>query len=248
MTIDSEVPIETSDGVMSTFITHPEGDGPWPTVLFLMDAPGKREELHDMARRWAGHDYFVMLPHLYYRSTDGFELDFDSDESRKVMTELMMGLSNRMIERDAAAAFAWADEQPLADADNVGCLGYCMSGPFAVWVAASFPDRVKAGASLYGVRLVVEPDTRNDSPHNRLGDIAGELYVATAERDSYAPPEMVDALEAAMAASGVRGSLERYPDTDHGFAFPDRAVYKADAAEHHWEVLVDLFGRNLSAG
>lgn len=248
MTVDAEVPIQTPDGVMSTFVTHPDGDGPWPVVLFLMDAPGKREELHIMARRWADHGYYVMLPHLYYRSLDGFELDFESPESRDEMFALMMALSNRMIESDAGAAFAYADGQAQADATQVGCLGYCMSGPFAVWVGAAFPDRVRAAASLYGVRLVVDPDTKNDSPHNRLDDIAGELYIACAERDSYAPPEMVDALEAAIAASSVRGSLERYPDTDHGFAFPDRAVYKAEAAEHHWDVLVDLFARNLSAG
>ena len=36
---------------MNTFITYPEEGGPYPVILFLMDAPGKREELHDMARR-----------------------------------------------------------------------------------------------------------------------------------------------------------------------------------------------------
>lgn len=248
MTVDAEIVIETGEGSMGTFVTHPEGEGAWPVVLFLMDAPGMREELRDMARRWASHGYYVMLPHLYYRSVDGFELDFNSSDSLTQMTELMFSLNNRMVEKDAAAAFAYADQQPQADATQVGCLGYCMSGPFAVWIGAAFPDRVKAAASLYGVRLVVEPDTHDDSPHNRLDDIAGELYIACAERDKYAPPEMVDALEAAIADSPVRGSLERYPDTDHGFAFPDRAVYKEQAAEHHWDVLVDLFGRNLSAG
>ena len=32
-----------------------------------MDAPGKREELHDMARRLAAVGYLVVLPNLYYR-------------------------------------------------------------------------------------------------------------------------------------------------------------------------------------
>ncbi len=249
MTRDDEIVIETDDGAMGTFVCRPDGDGPFPTVLFLMDAPGKREELHDMARRWAEAGYYVLLPHLYYRSTDAFELDFASKESLERMTELMFSLSNRMIERDAGAALAFAATQSEADASRVGCLGYCMSGPFAIWVAASFPDQIKAAASLYGVRLVVDPDhdKHDDSPHNRLGDITGELYVACAERDVYAPPEMVDAFEAAMGAAGVRGQLERYADTDHGFAFPGRDVYRSDAAEHHWNQLFDVFNRNLKA-
>ena len=49
--IDRELDIQTLDGTMNTFVTHPEEDGPHPVIFFLMDAPGKREELHDMAHR-----------------------------------------------------------------------------------------------------------------------------------------------------------------------------------------------------
>ena len=59
-----EVDIQTADGLMNTFITRPEDDRVYPMVLFLMDAPGKREELHDMARRIATVGYYVMLPNL----------------------------------------------------------------------------------------------------------------------------------------------------------------------------------------
>ena len=45
--------LATADGTMNTFVVHPEQDGPFPVVFFYMDAPGKREELHDMARRIA---------------------------------------------------------------------------------------------------------------------------------------------------------------------------------------------------
>ena len=47
--IDRELDIRTHDGAMNTFITHAEEGGPHPVVLLLMDAPGKREELHKMA-------------------------------------------------------------------------------------------------------------------------------------------------------------------------------------------------------
>ena len=47
--LEEHLTIETDEGEMSTFIVRPESDGSFPVVLFLMDAPGKREELHDMA-------------------------------------------------------------------------------------------------------------------------------------------------------------------------------------------------------
>ena len=45
--------IETADGQMETFLCWPERNGPHPAVLMLMDAPGIRNELYDMARRLA---------------------------------------------------------------------------------------------------------------------------------------------------------------------------------------------------
>ena len=66
--IERDVDIQTDNGLMATFITHPQSGGPFPVVLFLMDAPGKREELHDMARRISATGYYVMLSNLYYLS------------------------------------------------------------------------------------------------------------------------------------------------------------------------------------
>ena len=49
--IDQQVEIATKDGHTTTFITHPERGGPFPVIIFYMDAPAIREELRDMARR-----------------------------------------------------------------------------------------------------------------------------------------------------------------------------------------------------
>jgi len=65
--IEREVDVTTSDGVMKTFIYHPEHDGPHPVVLYLMDAPSIRPVLKDMANRLASAGYYVMLPYLFYR-------------------------------------------------------------------------------------------------------------------------------------------------------------------------------------
>ena len=72
--IEHHLDIPTADGAMNSFVVHPEEGGPFPVVLFYMDAPGKREELHDMARRLAAVGYCVLLPNLYYRRTRDFYL------------------------------------------------------------------------------------------------------------------------------------------------------------------------------
>src|ERR1700681_1565858 len=60
--------IPTKDGAIETCVCHPERGGPYPPVLLLMDAPGIREELLDMARRLGTVGYYVLLPNLYYRA------------------------------------------------------------------------------------------------------------------------------------------------------------------------------------
>lgn len=240
--IERFIDVETGEGEMNIFVVHPEEHGPHPLVLFLMDAPGMREEIRDMSRRLATAGYFVMAPHLYYRDVSGFNVFETGDRDR--MYELMNALSNEMVVEDAKASIAVADGDPAADTSRVGVVGYCMSGPFAVYLAGRLPDRITAAASLHGVRLVTD---RDDSPHLQLGNATAEVYVGAAETDDHAPPEMIDAFEAALQDSGCAGRVEWYPGTEHGFTFRERGpLYHKAASERHWERLHDLFSRNLT--
>ena len=177
--IEHHLDLQTADGAMNTFITHPEEDGPHPVVFFYMDAPGKREELHDMARRIATTGYYVVLPNLYYRSSRDFVLDRNDPGSRDVMFGLMNGLSDLMVAADTGVMFAHVDADPAADATRVGCVGYCMSGPFSFAMAGMFAERIAAAASMYGVRLFGEK-----SPAHLAASVKGELYFACAEFDA----------------------------------------------------------------
>jgi len=238
--IDRELDIATADGSMNTFITHPEEDGPHPVIVFLMDAPGKREELHDMARRLGTSGYYVMLPNLYYRRAREFVMGPDS---RSEMFGHMNSLTNAMVCEDVRACLNFADKDAAAGDGPVGTVGYCMSGPFTFAAAAAFPERIGAAASLHGVRLCTEA---LDSPHRQADRIKGELYFGCAETDEWAPQEMVEALDEHLGSIGSNYRIEWFPDTAHGFVFPDRqGVYHKAAAERHWERLLGLFSRNL---
>ena len=241
--IEHELDIPTADGRMNTFTTCPEEGGPFPVVIFYMDAPGKREELHDMARRIATTGYFVILPNLYYRKARDFKMVRD-EEGFKRMFAMMEHLSINLVMRDTQAMLDFLDRRPEAKAGKVGAVGYCMSGPFAFAAAAHFPDRMQCAASVYGVRLATDAP---DSPHLLAGKVRGELYFACAETDKYAPKEMIDKLEAHLGKTpGLRSRVEWYKGTEHGFAFPLReGIFHKPSAERHWERLFALFKRNL---
>jgi carboxymethylenebutenolidase len=243
--IEQTIDISTKDGATTTFIVHPDRGGPHPLIIFYMDAPAIREELRDMARRLASAGYYVMLPNLYYRAgvLELGPLSPDpSDPGRARMFELMNGLSIAMVMEDTDALVEFAKGQAAASTKKIGCVGYCMSGQFAINAAARHADMVAAAASIYGTFLVTD---KSDSPHLAARKAKGELYFACAEIDRWAPLETVQALDQSLAADKINAEVELYPKVEHGFAFPQRAAYDKTSAERHWQRLNALFARNL---
>ena len=240
------VDVPTKDGGAETFICHPERGGPYPLVLFLMDAPGIREELYDMARRLGTCGFYVMLPNLYYRAGRDTKYGPDVLQHGSAEHTRMRAVRTKMtippMMDDLAALMAFADGQRAAKKGAAGVHGYCMSGPYALAAAARFPYRIAAAASFYGTWLVSDAV---ESPHLTLAKARGELYVSCAEHDDLAPPEMVKELKALFDKSGNAGELEVQMGVHHGFAFPQRWCYDKPAAERHWERLISLYRRRL---
>jgi len=244
--IEQTLDIATKDGAMETFICRPERGGPFPAVLFLMDAPGIREELRDMARRLGTVGYYVLLPNLYYRAGRDTIYGPDVLEEGSAERERMRAVRTRMtippVMDDVEAMLGFVDSQDAAKKGPVGVHGYCMSGPYALAAAARYPGRVAGAASFYGTWLVSDAV---ESPHRSLGKVKGELYIACAEHDDLAPLPMVAELRGLFERAGSPGELELYAGVHHGFAFPQRWCYDKPAAERHWERLIALYRRHL---
>lgn len=246
--LERVVDIPTRDGQMNSWIFHPDRAGPHPTVILYMDSVGIREELCDMARRIASVGYYVLMPNLYYRMVRSVDLDADRlgdpayADKAELMWKLNRSLSNTMIEQDTDAMLAFLGGEAASRSDRVGIVGYCLSGRFVFRCAGAFPDRIAASASIYGARLMTELP---DSAHLLADRIRGEMYFACAEHDHYVTREALDTIQAGIDAGKFNGRIEYYPESQHGFAFPDRRVYHKASAERHWERLFDLFDRTL---
>ena len=242
--IEHHLDIATADGAMNSFVVHPEEGGPFPVVFFFMDGPGKRVELHDMARRLASVGYFVVLPNLYYRSSRDFYLKERTEPAMAQMFALLATLDAATTAIDTRALVDFVDARPEADGRRIGAVGYCMSGPIVMWAAAAFPDRLRCIASIHGGNMATD---QPDSPHRIAAKVRCESYFACAEIDKWAPPADILKLQSALEAAGTPHRIEWYPGVEHGFVFPLRAgAYDRPAAERHWERLFSLFARRLA--
>ncbi len=241
--IEEHIDIPTADGAMNSFVVHPNEGGPHPVVLFYMDAPGKREELHDMARRLASAGYFVVLPNLYYRRTRDFWLQERTEAAMAVMFTHMHSLDRRTNRVDTQALLEYLDGHAAADAQRLGAVGYCMGGPFVVWSGVDFAPRLRCIASIHGANMATDSP---DSPHRVAGQLKCDSYFACAEIDKWAPPADIEKLQQSLQGGRVPHRIEWYPKVEHGFVFPLRAgIYERAAAERHWERLFALFDRTL---
>ena len=243
--IEQTLDIATKDGAMETFSVRPDRAA-HPPVLFLMDAPGVREELCDMARRLASVGYAVLLPNLYYRAGRdtkyGPQVLVHGSPEHQRMRAVRTKMTIPPVKDDIAAMIGYLDAAEGVRAGPIGVHGYCMSGPYALAAAARYPARIAAAASYYGTWLVSDAV---ESPHLTLGKGKAELYIACSEIDELAPLAMVEELGALFTKAGSPGELEIYPGVHHGFAFPQRKVYDKPAAERHWERLIALYRRRL---
>ncbi|PRY39612.1 dienelactone hydrolase family protein [Umezawaea tangerina] len=245
------VGVRTPDGVADAYFARPDGDGPFPGVLFYMDALGLRPRLFEMVERIAGHGYAVLAPNLFYRSGSGRMADpagLGDPERRDGiigrLVELIKALDTAAITRDTLAYLDFLDARDGMALGPDAIVGYCMGGNNAFKAITAFPDRIAALAGFHGGGLATgEPD----SPHLGVGRITGEVYFAHADQDHGMPREQIDRLEEALAAAGVRFRSEVYRGAPHGFTMTDTVSYHAEAEQRHWRNLLGLLDSTVGS-
>jgi carboxymethylenebutenolidase len=243
----TEIGIPTPDGVARAYSFHPDGAGPWPAVIFFMDAPAIRPALFQMCERLAGHGYFVLLPDMFWRVGPYEPIDlraaFKDEEARRTIFAKFMGSTDpERAVRDIGACLDWLAVQPAVKGDKYGCTGYCMGAALSLRAAGNFPDRIVASAGFHGGRLATDAP---DSPHRLAPRIKAKIYVGGADEDAGFPPEQADRLRAALTEAGVENTVEIYAGARHGYAPPDMPVYDEAASERHWREMLSLFDEIL---
>jgi carboxymethylenebutenolidase len=247
-----DVEIKTPDGTAEGAFFYQKGKSN-PGVLLWADAFGLRPWTRQMGARLAASGYSVLVPNPFYRTGKGLiypdvhSLSFAKEEDRKVIFGHMGALNAPgNPEKDAVAYIDWLDAQKEVDKKKkIGTQGYCMGGPLITKTAAIRPDRVGAAASFHGGGLVTD---KPESPHLLIAKIKAQLYYGVAANDDKQQPDAKDKLKEAIAAAHLKGEVELYPESVHGWCMkdmPDQAdgkpTYNEKDAERAWAKLLALY-------
>lgn len=245
--VAQEVMVPTPDGEADCYWVHP-ASGQHAAVIVWPDVMSIRPAFRAMGKRLAESGYSVLVVNPYYRTARGTIMPegktFRDPGIRDMLMPHARSLSPETCVSDGRAFVDWLDQQPSVDTGRkVGTTGYCMTGSYVMRLAAAIPDRIGAGGSFHGGRLVTD---RDDSPHLLVDKMNAGFLIAISEDDDEEEPHVKGTLREAFDANGISAEIEVYEGTLHGWCPPDSAVYNEAQAERAWSRLLALFERELA--
>jgi carboxymethylenebutenolidase len=245
--IETDVTVQTPDGMADCLFVHPAG-GKHPGVIIWPDILGLRPAFRLMGKRLAESGYSVLVVNPYYRNAKSPVISegasFQDESTRNKVMPMARALSAETNVTDARAFVAFLDKQtPVDSKRKMGTTGYCMGGPITMRTAAAVPDRIGAGASFHGGRLVTD---KPDSPHLLVPTMKAQFLFAVAANDDERDPEAKNVLRETYDKAGLAAEIEVYEGALHGWCPPGSRVYNEVQAERAWARLLVLFNNALA--
>jgi carboxymethylenebutenolidase len=217
-----------SNGTTATgYLACPRSGG-GPAVIVIQEWWGLVPHVKDIADRLAKEGFLALAPDLYHGETAT-----SPDQAGK----LMMSLRIDQAERELSGAADFLIGFPSSTGEKVGVVGFCMGGALSLY-AATKNSRIGACVVFYGIHPNVVPD---------LPRLHAPVLGFYAARDTYVPPESVEALSRDLRGLGKQANLHIYPETDHGFFNDTRPeVYNEDRAKEAWKEMIAFFREHLA--
>jgi carboxymethylenebutenolidase len=244
---ETEVEIKTPDGIADAYFVHPSS-GAHTGVLMWPDILGLRPAFRTMGKRLAQSGYSVLVPNPFYRSGKAPIVpegaSFDDDATRQKLMSLMGSLTPEVQFTDAKAYVGYLNSQSAVDRRRkLGTAGFCMGGPMTMRTAATFPNRIGAGASFHGANLATD---KPDSPHLLVPKMKAEYLIAIAENDDQRDPAAKGLLREAFSKAGLKAEIEVYAGCMHGWCVLDSKAYNQEQADKAWGRMLALFKTALA--
>jgi carboxymethylenebutenolidase len=226
--------VATSAGPMPVYVAVPEGAGPWPGVVVLHDALGMTTDLRDQADWLASAGYLAAAPDLYHRHPGRVRCMFG------VISDVVRGHGAAFEDVESTRRWLLARDDCSG---QVGTIGFCMGGGFALVLAAS--GDYDAASVNYGA-----------VPRNAPELLAGACPIVASyggkDRGLARAPER---LESALRAHGIAHDIAVYPMAGHAFLndhdpdeVPRRAMVMGalSTSEYHQPSALDARRRILA--
>jgi carboxymethylenebutenolidase len=231
-TESERITIAVDGGSMPGFLCYLAGDEKCAGLIIAHDIAGLSAHAEDVACRFAGQGYGVLVPDLFWNTGPP-----PDTSDREAMMEFRESLKDEDVLRSLDAALIYMREQEGVDRAHIGIIGFCMGGYYAFLEAVHNPT-LAACVDFYG------------APMSRLLGPAQELRVPLlglfGEEDQSIPVEQVRELQGILRETGLQSDLRVYPNAGHAFFKDASPMYREHAAEDAWPRVLQFLQQHLS--
>jgi carboxymethylenebutenolidase len=197
--------------------------GSGPGIIVLQEYWGLVPHIKDICDRFASEGFTALAPDLYKGDSTR-----DPDEAATLMQALNIAETEQILRKAALVLLSRSE----VSSKQLGIVGFCMGGQLAMFAAGANPA-ICGCVNFYGIHPKVQPSYR---------DLNGPVLGLFAERDNYASPEAVKALDKELILLEKPHEFHTYPGTQHAFFNDTRPeVYDAQAAADAWRRTLEFF-------
>ncbi len=214
------------------YITIPEGDGPFGSIILIHEWNGLVERVKQVADSLANEGYIALAADLY-------EGNIGSSRDENIALVQAAREDEAKLVANLNAAVKYLKEREDSNG-TVATIGWCFGGGVALTFAMG-GDNHEGTAIFYG-SLLYDPEQMEHIHHEFHGTFAAE--------DRGIPVKTVEEFAQALKDAGIPNDIHIYDAVQHGFwLYVERDVEtNQEPAKHAWGRLKSFFGRVLNPG
>ena len=235
--------INTSTGVMRTYVHRPSHSKPVAAILFYSEIFQQTGPIERAARFMAGQGYAVLVPEVFHELNPiGTILGYD-DAGRDKGNADKAAKDVQGYDTDNRAMIDWLGTQDWYSG-NVGAMGFCIGGHLAF--RAALQPEVKATACFYATDLHtnVIPNKTNQHSMERLADIKGELMMIWGKQDNHIPAAGRVLVNQKLAEANLNFTWHEF-NGQHAFMRDEGERYDPQLAMNGYLLATQMFSRTL---
>ena len=222
-----DVTYQSGDETVHALLYMPAGDGPFPALVVIHEWWGLNDWVKQQASDYADKGYITLAIDLYRG-----KVATTPDEAHQIMR----GVPEDRAQRDLLAATNFLRSLNTVKAKDIGAIGWCMGGGYALDLAIADP-KLKVAVINYG-HLATEKSNLRKIHSSILGIFGGQ--------DQGIPVADIRKFETELEAMNKKVEIHIYPDAGHAFENPNNEKgYRADDAANAQKLTAEFLQKNL---
>jgi len=229
--------VNVGPDIMDVYTSVPDGKGPFPAIVVIMNAFGVAEFTKTMCDRFAKEGYLAVAPDLFHTISDEM-----SEASGKSKREL---LDDTQIISDVESTIGFLNNNPLVESGKMGITGFCCGGRIA-WMMAAVSDSFSATIPYYGGNLFAVWGDNDVTPFDMANNINCPILFHFGENDDNPSQQDMLTLDKELTSLGKDYRFYTYPEAGHAFMdFSDKVRHNQRASAMSWPRTLDFLEKHV---